>query len=143
MALWISNGVLTGLTLLLLAAILIYDRAPAFVVFLMFGMMAACIAFWTSMSAYRVGATRNLIRIFADRIEVPRVNKRAPLVFPREHLTLRLRDVMMNYRFGFRTIARVSRGKLIELSNGTQTRKLSTTLDALSEPMSKVAAQLI
>ena len=136
LALWISNGVLTGLTLLLLAAILIYDRAPSIVIFLMFGMIAASVAFWTSMSAYRGGATRNLIRIYQDRIEVPAGNRRAPLVFARDGLQLRIHDVMMSYRFGFRTIARVSRGKLIEISNGTQRRKLSTlTLeDAADEP---------
>lgn len=126
LALWIANGVLTGVTVLLLAALVIYDRAPWFVVVLLLGMGAASVAFWTSMSAYRVGATRNLIRIYQDRLEVPAVNKRAPLVFARAGLKLQIHDVTMNYRFGFRTVARVSRGKLIELSDGTQTRKLST-----------------
>ena len=100
LALWITHGVLTALTVLLLAAVLIYDRAPRFVVFLLLGMIAASVAFWTSMSAYRVGGTRNLIRIHADRLEVPSVTKRAPLVFERPGLKLVIRDITVNYRFG-------------------------------------------
>lgn len=123
---WITNGILAGLTLLLLAALIGYDHAPGIVGFLVIGMGAATIAFWTSMSAYRVGATRNLIRIYQDRIEVPAVSKRAPMVFAREGLRVEVRDVTVKYRFGFQTIARVSRGKLIVLVDDKQKRTLST-----------------
>lgn len=126
LALWLANGLLAGLCALVFAAMLIFDRVPALFVFLAIGLAGATIAFWASMSAYRVGGTRNLIRIYADRIEVPNVSRRAPLVFAREGLSITIRDVLVNYRLALMTVARVSRGKLIELSNATQKRTLST-----------------
>ncbi|NVB79024.1 MAG: hypothetical protein HOV81_11550 [Kofleriaceae bacterium] len=126
LSLWIANGLLAGLCLLVFAAMLMFDHVPALAVFLAVGLAGATIAFWTSMSAYRVGGTRNLIRIYADRIEVPSVSRRAPLVFPREGLSVTVRDVLVNYRLALMTVARVSRGKLIELSCSTQKRTLST-----------------
>jgi hypothetical protein len=125
--LWMVNGAVTALCVIVLGTLTFFDcHPPALFVLLALGLCSACVAFWFGMSAYRVGGGKNLIRFYADRIEVPAVRERKPLVFPRDGLAIRVRDMVVRYRFAVTTVATVKRGKLIELARGGLTRKLST-----------------
>jgi hypothetical protein len=127
MSLWLVNGALTAVCVIVLGAVVIFERTvPALFVLLALALCSACVAFWFGMSAYRVGGGRNLIRFYADRIEVPAVRVRQPLVFLRDGLEIRVRDVVVQYRFALTPLANIKRGKLIELRRGGVTRKLST-----------------
>ena len=71
MVLWLGNGAITSLCLIVLGAVVVFERdVPAIFVLLALALCSLCVAFWFSMSAYRVGGGRNLIRFYADRIEV-------------------------------------------------------------------------
>jgi len=127
MALWLGTGAVVALVGVVLAGMIIFDqRTPDLLVLLALGACGASVAFWFGMNAYRVGGGRNLIRFYVDRIEVPAVRERKPLVFPRDGLVIGVRDVVVQYRMALFTVGSVKRGKLIELRRGTQTRKLST-----------------
>jgi hypothetical protein len=128
MALWMVNGALSALCVIVLGAMVLFDRAaPGIFVLLALAVCSACVAFWFGMSAYRVGGGRNLIRFYADRIEVPAVRERKPLVFIRDAgLEVIVRDMVVQYRLGLTSLATVKRGKLIELRGGGVRRKLST-----------------
>ena len=127
MALWLTNGAVTALCVIVLAAVFVLGKQPpALIVLLALVLCSACVAFWFGMSAYRVGGGRNLIRFYDDRIEIPGVRQRQPIVFPREGLVAGVRDVNVQYRFGLTPIASVKRGKLIELRHGATARTLST-----------------
>lgn len=137
MVMWLGNGAITSLCVIVLAAAVVFDRnVPAIFVLLALALCSLCVAFWFSMSAYRVGGGRNLIRIYADRIEVPAVRERQPIVFPRDGLEVDTRDVVVQYRLGLMALAAVKRGTLIELRRGGITRRLSTLVldDRHDEP---------
>lgn len=137
MQLWLVNGAITALCVIVLGAALLFDRdVPAPFVLLALALCSIGVAFWFGMSAYRVGGGRNLIRFYADRIEVPSVHERKPIVFSRDGLEVVVRDVHVQYRLGLMAIASVKRGKLIELRRGDVTRKLSTLVldDRHDEP---------
>jgi hypothetical protein len=123
MLLWLVNGAIAALCVIVVASMLMFDaRVPPMFVFLA---LALCSA-WFGMSAYRVGGGRNLIRFYADRIEVPAVRERAPLKFPREGLAVDVKQVLVRYRWGLIGVANVKRGNLIELRGSGRSRKLST-----------------
>jgi len=123
MALWLGTGAVVALVGVVLAGMIIFDqRTPDLLVLLALGACGASVAFWFGMNAYRVGGGRNLIRFYVDRIEVPAVRERKPLVFPRDGLVIGVRDVVVQYRMALFTVGSVKRGKLIELRRGTQTR---------------------
>ncbi len=127
MWLWLTNGLLTAFCFLVCAALLMFGNVPPILLLLVSVLAVTCVTFWFGMSAYRVGGGRNLIRFHADRIEVPATNQRKPLVFPRVGSQIVVRDVVVQYRVAVAaTVARVNRGKLIELTHGAQKRKLST-----------------
>ncbi|HEY5950194.1 MAG TPA: hypothetical protein VIV40_32080 [Kofleriaceae bacterium] len=131
MALWLVNGAVTALCVIVFGAMLLLQSSvPSPLVLLALALCSVCVAFWFGMSAYRVGGGRNLIRFYPDRIEVPAVRERKPIVFVREGLELEVRDVVVRYRLAMTTLADIKRGKLIELRGGGHKRKLSTlTLD--------------
>jgi hypothetical protein len=119
-----------------IAAIGIFGDVPGLLLLLVFALVGATVGFWLSMSAYRVGGGRNLIRFYPDRIEVPGTSERKPMVFPRDGTQIRVTDVVVRYRLGIAaTIASVNRGKLVELAHGVRTRKFSTLIldDTLDE----------
>jgi hypothetical protein len=128
MALWLINGALTAMCVIVVGSVALFDRTvPGFFVLLALAVCSACVAFWFGMSAYRVGGGRNLIRFYADRLEVPAVRERKPLVFTREAgVEILVRDVLVQYRLGWTALASVKRGKLVELRGGGRKRKLST-----------------
>jgi hypothetical protein len=127
MLLWLVNGAIAALCVVVVAAMVIVDaRVPPTFVFLALALCSACVAFWFGMSAYRVGGGRNLIRFYADRIEVPAVRERAALRFSREGLAIDIKQVHVRYRFGLIGVANVKRGNLIELRGSGRSRKLST-----------------
>lgn len=138
MALWLINGALTAMCVIVVGAMVLFDRAaPGIFVLLALAVCSACVAFWFGMSAYRVGGGRNLIRFYVDRLEVPAVRERKPLVFTREAgLEVFVRDVLVQYRLAWTALATVKRGKLIELRGGGIKRKLSTLVldDRHDEP---------
>jgi hypothetical protein len=128
MTLWMVNGAMTSICVLIIGTAIMFEwQVPGFLIFLMSLVVTATIAFWFSMTAYRVGGGRNLIRFYGDRVEVPGPSKRQPLVFPRDGLALDIRDVVVKYRVGIAaTVGSVRRGKLIELRHRGVARKLST-----------------
>jgi hypothetical protein len=127
MLLWLVNGGITALCVIVLAAMLFLDsRVPPSFVFLALALCSACVAFWFGMSSYRVGGGRNLIRFYVDRLEVPAVRERAPMVFQREGLQVGIKNVVVNYRVALVSVGTVKRGILIELQGGGRRRKLST-----------------
>ena len=125
MSLWLVNGALLAICVLLVGIQLMFDwEIPGFLVLVMATAVTATVAFWFSMAAYRVGGGRNLIRFYADRVEVPGPSKRQPLLFPRDGLVIEIKDVLVRYQgFG---VGSVRRGKLIELRHKGVARKLST-----------------
>jgi hypothetical protein len=138
MWLWLSNGALTSFCVLVVGAMFMFGgRVPGAIILLASVLVGATIAFWLTMSAYRVGGGRNLIRFYDDRIEVPSITKRQPLVFPREGTRVEISDVLVRYRLGIAgTVATVNRGKLLSFRHGTTARKLSTLVldDSDAEP---------
>jgi hypothetical protein len=129
MWLWLTNGVLTAFCVLVVAAIALVGNVPGLMLLLAFVLVGTTLGFWLTMSAYRVGGGRNLIRFYPDRVEVPSTSERKPLVFPRVGTQLRVSDVVVRYRLGIAaTIASINRGKLVELTHGAQTRKFSTLI---------------
>jgi hypothetical protein len=127
LALWLVNGAITALCAIVLGAMFLFDQdVPALLVLLALALCSACVAFWFGMTAYRVGGGRNLIRFYPDRIEVPAIRERQPLVFRREGLTVSVRDQVVQYRLVTASVASVKRGKLIELRSGAKRRALST-----------------
>lgn len=127
MALWLGNGAATALCVIVVAGLLFYgDHVPPTLVLLALAVCSVCVAFWFGMTAYRVGGGRNLIRFYADRIEVPSVRDRKPMVFSRDGLAVTIRDVVVQYRMALIPVGSVKRGTLIELRRGAQHRKLST-----------------
>lgn len=128
MWLWLTNGALTSFCVLVVGALVMFggNGVPGIMLLLASMLVTATLAFWLTMSAYRVGGGRNLIRFYPDRLEVPSVTKRQPLVFQREGTRIEISDVMVRYRLGIASIASVNRGKLIALSHGATSRKLST-----------------
>lgn len=142
MALWLINGALTAMCVIVVGAMVLFDRAaPGIFVLLALAVCSACVAFWFGMSAYRVGGGRNLIRFYVDRLEVPAVRERKPLVFTREAgLEVFVRDVLVQYRLAWTALATVKRGKLIELRGGGIKRKLSTlVLDDRHDELALIA----
>src|SRR5262245_17283475 len=111
LALWMGNGVLAALCLFVIASLVMTGDAPPILVVLALASFAAAAAFWLSTSPYRVGGGRNLIRFYTDRIEVPHVRERRPMVFARDGLHIAVRDVMVKVRIGFLPAGRISRGK--------------------------------
>ena len=135
--LWMVNGAIAAMCLVVLGGMFMFEsQIPPTLVLLALALCSACVAFWFGMSAYRVGGGRNLIRFYADRIEVPAVRTRQPLVFARDGLEVKVRDVVVRYRFALTSLATVKRGKLIELTRGGTSRKLSTLVldDRHDEP---------
>src|SRR5262245_58017026 len=123
--LWMVNGAIAAMCLVVLGGMFMFEsQIPPTLVLLALALCSACVAFWFGMSAYRVGGGRNLIRFYADRIEVPAVRTRQPLVFGRDGLQIKVRDVVVRYRFALTSLATVKRGKLIELTRGGVSRKL-------------------
>jgi hypothetical protein len=123
---WLGNGLVTAFCVFVMAAIVFVGHVPAMMILLFVASASAAVAFVASMSSYRVGGGRNLIRIYPDRIEVPGVSARPPMVFPREGLVARVIDVQVAYRLLVAKVATLNRGKLVELAAGGQKRKLST-----------------
>lgn len=128
MALWLTNGVVAALCVLIAGGFLMFGgRVPGMLIMLLSILATTAVTFWFSMSAYRVGGGRNLIRFYADRIEVPSTTRRQPLVFHRDGLDLKITDVMVRYRLGFAaTLGTVRRGALIAFKRNGVTRQLST-----------------
>jgi hypothetical protein len=128
MWLWLTNGLFTTFCVLVLAASLVMgERVPQYLTLLMALLLMTVIAFWISVPAYRVGGGRNLIRFYADRVEVPSPTTRKPLVFPRLGSTIEIENHQVRYGIAlFATIASISHGKVITLRHGAQQRKLST-----------------
>lgn len=136
-SLWIVNGAVAALLLVVVAAMIMFPAGPPpTLVLLALALCSACVAFWFGMNAYRVGGGRNLIRFYGDRIEVPAVHERKPLLFTREGTAIVVQDVVVKYRMGLIAIGSVKRGKLIVIRRGAVTRKLSTLVldDAGDEP---------
>lgn len=125
LVLWLVHGALTAFCVLVVGALVFVGHAPPFMVLLAVTLASVVVAFWFAMSAYRVGGGRNLIRFYADRIEIPGPTQRRPMVFGRDSQLL-VRDVSVQYRFALTPIATVKRGKVIELRNAAQRRQLST-----------------
>ncbi len=139
MSLWFVNGAVLALCMVLVGSQIMFDwQVPGFLLLVMAILFTASIAFWFSTTAYRVGGGRNLIRFYADRVEVPGPSKRKPLVFPRDGLVIDIKDVVVRYKgFG---IGDVRHGKLIELRHNGVARKLSTqTLAAEADEAALVA----
>ena len=137
MLLWMANGAVTALCVIVIGAMVIFNQdVPGILVLLALALCSACVAFWFGMSAYRVGGGRNLIRFYADRIEVPAVRERQPLVFRRDGLSLGIKDMLVQYRLALTSVATVKRGKLIELTCDGVRRTLSTLVldDRHDEP---------
>src|SRR5262245_45754576 len=107
LALWMMNGVLTAFCVLVLGAAVLVPHVPGLLMLLALVLCSTCIAFWLGMTAYRVGGGRNLIRFYADRLEVPGPRARKPLVFTRDGLHVSVRDVQVQYRLAFTAIATV------------------------------------
>lgn len=129
MWLWLTNGVLTAFCVLVVGAVALVGHVPEMMLLLTFVLVGGTVGFWLTMSAYRVGGGRNLIRFYPDRIEVPGTRERKPMVFPRDGTQLEVTDVIVRYRLGLAaTLASVNRGKLVALTHGAQTRKLSTLI---------------
>jgi hypothetical protein len=125
--LWLVNGAIAALCVVVLGTMVVFDAdVPGVFVLLALALCSACVAFWFGMSAYRVGGGRNLIRFYADRLEVPAIRERRPLVFAREGLELGVEEVLVKYRLGLTGLATVKRGKLITLASGRVRRKIST-----------------
>jgi hypothetical protein len=120
----------TAVCVIVVGAMVIFDRAaPGVFVLLALAVCSACVAFWFGMSAYRVGGGRNLIRFYADRLEVPAVRERKPLVFTRDAgLDVIVSDVVVHYRLGLTALATVKRGKLVDLRGGGGLRRKLSTL---------------
>lgn len=137
MQLWLVNGAMTALCVIVLGAMVIFDQdVPGFFVLLALALCSVCVAFWFGMSAYRVGGGRNLIRFYVDRLEVPAVRERQPMVFRRDGLRLDVKDMVVQYRFALTALATVKRGKRIELACDGVRRTLSTLVldDRHDEP---------
>jgi hypothetical protein len=129
MWLWLTNGALTAFCALVVSALAIFGDVPGMLLLLAFVLVGTTVGFWMTMSAYRVGGGRNLIRFYPDRVEVPSTHDRKPMVFPRDGTQIRVTDVIVRYRLGIAaTIASVNRGKLVELTNDGRTRKFSTLI---------------
>jgi hypothetical protein len=126
MAVWLVNGIVLVLTIALVVLAIGSGQIPGHMMLLLLTLAFASVTFWFTMTAYRVGGGRNLIRFHADRVEVPGPAKRQPIVFPREGTQITIRDVMVNYRFGLASVGSVRRGRLIELRHGDVRRKIST-----------------
>lgn len=127
--LWLTNGLLSAFCVLVIAGLWMLGGrgVPGVLLLLVSVLVTTTLTFWFSMSAYRVGGGRNLIRFYADRVEVPSATQRQPLVFPRLGSQIAITDVMVRYRLGIAaTIGSVRRGKLIALRHGVVARKLST-----------------
>ena len=129
MWLWLTNGVLTAFCVLVVGAVAIVGNVPEMMLLLTFVLVGTTVGFWLTMSAYRVGGGRNLIRFYPDRVEVPATRERKPMVFPRDGTQLQVTDVVIRYRLGVAaTLASVNRGKLVALTRGARTRKFSTLI---------------
>jgi len=129
MWLWLTNGLLTAFGVLVIGAIVIVGDVPRMVLLLATVLVGTTFGFWFTMSAYRVGGGRNLIRFYPDRIEVPSTSARKPMAFPRVGTQIMVTDVIVRYRLGIAgTIASVHRGKLVELRHGEKTRTFSTLI---------------
>jgi hypothetical protein len=129
MWLWLTNGAMTAFCVLVIGAVVIVGDVPGSMLLLASVLVTTTIGFWMTMSAYRVGGGRNLIRFYEDRVEVPSTKDRKPMVFPRDGTELLVTDVIVRYRLGIAaTIARVHRGKLVQLTHAGRTRKFSTLI---------------
>jgi hypothetical protein len=129
MWLWLTNGAMTAFCVLVIGAVVIVGDVPGSMLLLASVLVTTTIGFWMTMSAYRVGGGRNLIRFYEDRVEVPSTKDRKAMVFPRDGTELLVTDVIVRYRLGIAaTIARVHRGKLVQLTHAGRTRKFSTLI---------------
>jgi hypothetical protein len=129
MWLWLTNGAMTAFCVLVVGAIAIVGDVPGTLLLLASVLVGTTFGFWLTMSAYRVGGGRNLIRFYPDRVEVPSIKDRKPMVFPRDGTQIHVTDVIVRYRLGIAaTIASVNRGKLVELTHGGRSRKFSTLI---------------
>lgn len=129
MWLWLTNGLLTAFCVLVVGAVAIVGNVPEMMLLLTFVLVGTTVGFWLTMTAYRVGGGRNLIRFYPDRVEVPGPRERKPMVFPLDGTQLQVTDVVVRYRLGVAaTLASVNRGKLVALTHGTQARKFSTLI---------------
>jgi hypothetical protein len=98
----------------------------------------APLGYWLVSGAYRIAGGAGAIRFLADRLEVPRASGRgAPLSFARDRLRVESTEMRVRYRVGAMTSATVRRGHLIVLTDGAQTRKLSTL--TLEQPQELLA----
>lgn len=142
MGLWLTNGLVTAAcVLVVIANFALGYRIPGFVLLVLSLVVTSTVGFWLSFTAYRVGGGRNLIRIHADRIEVPSTTQRKPMVFPRAGTELEISDVLVRYRHGLGgALASINHGKMIQLRNAGMSRKLSTlVLDESADEMPLVA----
>jgi hypothetical protein len=143
MALWLMNGVLAAVCVLVVAGLLMFggSHVPSTLVTILVALGTSTLAFWFGMSAYRVGGGRNLIRFYADRVEVPAPSKRQPLAFPRTGSKIEISDVVIRYRLGIAAaLGSVRRGKLIALRYGDVARKLSTLVLAVESDEAALVA---
>lgn len=91
---------------------------------------AAPVAYWTLTPAFRIGGGRGVIRLFADRIEVPAARARSPIVLDRAALIASATEQRIRYQVGPMMAATVRRGHLVDLRAGDRRRVISTlTID--------------
>lgn len=90
----------------------------------------APVAYWLLTPAYRIGGGSGVIRVFADRIEVPGPRAGSPVVLARDALIASATEQRIRYRVGAMVAATVRRGHLVDLRAGDRRRKISTlTID--------------
>ena len=137
---WVAGGAMLGLAGLTLGLGMMFASSlAAFAaagVFLVLGVMFAL------DSAYRVGAGRHLIRFHDDRLELPPVTGRAPLVFRRGETAITLKRQVVRVRFMLVPVGDLPRGTVVEVRGGGVTRKLSTLVLANRDDASYLIADL-
>ena len=137
---WVAGGAMLGLAGLSLGLGLMV--ASSLAAFAMAGVFIACAIAFTLNSAYRVGAGRHLIRFYDDRLELPPVTGRAPLVFPRGDAAVTLQRQVVRVRFMLVPVGDLQRGTVFEVRAAGVTRKLSTLVLANQDDAPYLVADL-
>jgi hypothetical protein len=117
----VLTGLLFGLGFVAIAGIVWFvqhgvDNGLDLVIYIVACAVGAIAPFveWFSTERYRIGGGRHVIRFFDDRLELPHARHRRPIVLARERLTLVL------------STSPNRRGTVFRVSDGTQTRTLTT-----------------
>ncbi len=137
---WVAGGAMLGLAGLTLGLGVMFSNTLSLVA--MAGLFCVCAVVFALSSAYRVGAGRHLIRFYDDRLELPPVTGRRPLVFPRGELALTLQRQVVRVRFMMVPVGDIERGTVFEVRARGVSRKLSTLVLAKPDDAPHLLADL-